>query len=89
MGGYFFSATLNPTFAPKIGCVCTPVGGLVSLGQNTYGEHEKPIPPPGAYIFYPPMQAYVVRVHCGSCWCAIKTSSDVWGNGFVGIATAK
>ena len=46
----------------------------------------KPFPHPGVYVFYPPMHAYVVRVHRGGYWCAIKTISDVWGNGFVGIA---
>ena len=50
------------------------------------GNTKKPFPHPGVYVFYPPMHAYVVRVHRGGYWCAIKTISDVWGNGFVGIA---
>ena len=50
------------------------------------GNAKKMFPHPRVYVFCPPMHAYVVRVHRGGYWCAIKTSSDVWGNNFVGIA---
>ena len=54
--------------------------------KTRMGNANKLFPTPRVYLFYPPMRAYVVRVHRGGCRWAMKMMSDRLGNNFVGIA---
>ena len=50
--------------------------------KTRMGNANKLFPTPRVYLFYPPMRAYIVRVHRSGCRWAMKTSSDGGGKQF-------